>query len=1378
MVKIVWLPLPKERRVDGRLVLSVYVSPRLVLPGGATDGVLGDVDRMVDWPHYVNSLEFDVSFDGGPTVAAERKQVDPEWWYRLFSPDTPLHTHEIPDHSNTLIHTFPVQNILQFVEGAYQTIAEASPTDFPSVGLLDNFLEEVRPATHIREFISAYESVIGHEGEEAFNRALQPGTSIAGLSDVASDFIQAHRFYRRLEQEGTRDNEVAPDPPAKPGPDFHQMLAFLGDSPEVMRHLGLIVDLEFDDPGPDLTGVVRVEPSVVEPGVDIRPGTRYWIDDEHFLTAPKEWSLVEHGTLHLDWAHELFDFYQVDVDGAALKLIDLSANSAELRQLPELVSDTPGSAALPSLRSGGFTVSLRGRAVDLVALLDHETNLNQDIETDQAELGLEEVHRGYRIDVYDDETGRWHSLQDREGVHRFMGVPGQSDADTLGPLADEGFVRANAATSTRVDLTDPNDPNKPGKPDLYLHEAMFGWDGWSLVAPRPGKIIVEPDALDEDDEPLAVEKIEAESEFPLESEYRVASGSLPSLRFGRSYRIRARAVDLAGNGLAFREDELDDHATPERRYLRYEPVASPVVVRRHPDTEGESLERMVIRSDLGLSASEYVVQSHVVDATSGAAYTYTEDSQRHLAPPKAAVQTVELHGKLDSGFGPGGDSGSTYRLALKEEGTFLDTAVVDPATGSKDIDVSNDIEFVNPDELDIDDRRGAGLPQGVYLYRPGPDLKLPYLPDPLAAGVGLYDLPGHPGETVTVPFESGPGGWWDRAPFRVKLVGVAKGVAPSVEVIDGVLVVSLPQAERVVSKVSSVLDPEGRDVMAIWHLISQRARNTLEDESLGGRMWMLTPYRHLEFVHAVQRPLEAPTVGFQPARKLGETFTGFTGTVGNHAKSTSRIDVRAEWRDPIDSGAPGEEPVDGVDGRLLPGRKEAIPFGWDIAPFEDAAQLNLPAHLNGGNQRVSRHEFGDTKHRMVRYTPVATTRFREYFPEAITEDPTLIQQIGDEVELDIPNSARPAPPRVAYVIPTFGWEEEGADDGKTLTRKRRGGGLRVYLERPWYSSGDGELLGVVTLPPPRRIAPERVFAGEAIAVEHLGTALVERSLSVTDTARLVESPTILALEIASVSAKPYVTTWGRDPIWASADPKAIAQHIDFPTRTSHSRSGLSILEAPGASVAVAAHEVHYDPHRELWYADIEASAGNAYFPFIRLALARFQPSSVTGAHLSPVVVTDFTQLTADRTAKVSVEGPEATVSVSGIAPYNLVAARMASGLANLDLGQSRRMSVTVQRRDPGVESDMAWADVGTEVFLSLVSRGGLLGRVLTNQRTWRGKVTVPKRATAGEGLRLLIREYEYFFTDEDPDIHLPHIHAWSPSGFVRSRVVYADIFPL
>jgi hypothetical protein len=36
--------------------------------------------------------------------------------------------------------------------------------------------------------------------------------------------------------------------------------------------------------------------------------------------------------------------------------------------------------------------------------------------------------------------------------------------------------------------------------------------------------------------------------------------------------------------------------------------------------------------------------------------------------------------------------------------------------------------------------------------------------------------------------------------------------------------------------------------------------------------------------------------------------------------------------------------------------------------------------------------------------------------------------------------------------------------------------------------------------------------------------------------------------------------------------------------------------------------------------------GNAYFPFVRLALARFQPDSIPDAHLSRVILAEFIQL--------------------------------------------------------------------------------------------------------------------------------------------------------
>src|SRR5262249_34880037 len=90
--------------------------------------------------------------------------------------------------------------------------------------------------------------------------------------------------------------------------------------------------------------------------------------------------------------------------------------------------------------------------------------------------------------------------------------------------------------------------------------------------------------------------------------------------------------------------------------------------------------------------------------------------------------------------------------------------------------------------------------------------------------------------------------------------------------------------------------------------------------------------------------------------------------------------------------------------------------------------------------RVSRHEFGDTKYRRIAYHAVATPRYREFFPRTITDVPEKITAaepaLGDdgmpraELFRDIPSSARPASPDVVYVVPTFEWERR--DDGDQL----------------------------------------------------------------------------------------------------------------------------------------------------------------------------------------------------------------------------------------------------------------------------------------------------------------------------------------------------------
>jgi hypothetical protein len=88
---------------------------------------------------------------------------------------------------------------------------------------------------------------------------------------------------------------------------------------------------------------------------------------------------------------------------------------------------------------------------------------------------------------------------------------------------------------------------------------------------------------------------------------------------------------------------------------------------------------------------------------------------------------------------------------------------------------------------------------------------------------------------------------------------------------------------------------------------------------------------------------------------------------------------------------------------------------------------------------------------------------------------------------------------------------------------------------------------------------------------------------------------------------------------------------------------------------------------------------------------------------------------------------------------------------------------------------MAWSDAGNEVFLPTVTSRG-------PGRLWRGKVALTGTPAPPGTRRLLIREYEYFFTDWDSEIHgqefVSVVTPGAPAGFVRSRVVYVDTFAI
>src|SRR6185295_4328176 len=220
------------------------------------------------------------------------------------------------------------------------------------------------------------------------------------------------------------------------------------------------------------------------------------------------------------------------------------------------------------------------------------------------------------------------------------------------------------------------------------------------------------------------------------------------------------------------------------------------------------------------------------------------------------------------------------RLALKETGTFLDTEVYDHKTDSKK--QINGIELITPKNVPANppppdlppatlplDPPGRPLAAGQYVIHKEEDLMLPYLPDPFARGVAFVGLPNvlglgplgsdpgavkvqltsldpdHPNQKVAVvkiPFD---GAWPDAAPFRIRIV---EGTGAPVWK-QHVLTVFLPKAEVAHVRFSSYPNKEDLVQMGIWGWLTKQL--TLESYAMAGQHWMITPFRHLELVHAV-----------------------------------------------------------------------------------------------------------------------------------------------------------------------------------------------------------------------------------------------------------------------------------------------------------------------------------------------------------------------------------------------------------------------------------------------------------------------------------------------------------------------------------------------
>lgn len=350
-------------------------------------------------------------------------------------------------------------------------------------------------------------------------------------------------------------------------------------------------------------------------------------------------------------------------------------------------------------------------------------------------------------------------------------------------------------------------------------------------------------------------------------------------------------------------------------------------------------------------------------------------------------------------------------------------------------------------------------------------------------------------------------------------------------------------------------------------------------------------------------------------------------------------------------------------------------------------------------------EIPDTLARVVQVDVVAGSRTSSFFRSSDTGavleggDATMRSALSHVIA--IPSTAAPAAVVPLSIVPSFNLVStasyEGARPGRSGTNGlkvvvERHTRLRIRLQRPWFSSGFGERLGLILWPPDILLAGgSRVKDGDVLRDYDLEWYAADK----------MRNMALRALDDHKMPPEwAYATRWGLDPIrqrerlhpWL-VPPDALSAFADGETRWHDSinppsdriwnvlgkferKAGdpsTSVLEldrdvvyvgraqvpfpesaaadntptnarAPGEigtyrksrsfAAALLTFLPRFDVDQECWYCDLDIDPKGASYPFVRLGLVRYQPLAPAELQVSLPVV-EWAQIPPSRTAALS-----------------------------------------------------------------------------------------------------------------------------------------------
>ncbi len=1181
------------------LHVSVALVPRLHEKGTLADYSLD----WAHWPTIAAALSFDVLFNRAPapinpariTVVSPTPRLDV--WEALFgraaTSSQPVDQYSFVDRRHTEFRAFPSVPVVDALRDLYAEVSDKFPESPPTS----------------REVLALTAS------------AIFKGST---LLDAEKHLLPT--------------SEPAVVPLDGPGIEFHQMLTILRAHPHLLRLLGLVVDLDIE------LQPLAPPPRMIRVRTDWAATTGAGARDECPLVMQLDGEL---------WPLPLFPDEHV---GQYLKLnngeryrmttSDLASASQRLLDFQRTVVARDGAAPIPAPLEAGIAVVHTDLAASMSRRLTHQRNLEDDIDrwlTNRINrppiIGLEDVAAGYRYDLIDLDDPTWRSPFERRSIagYTFPRVP----ALDIEVPDDEG--RWTLAVSTEGDeLHTPRSTrvtySQEGKPDIHKDEAndqttwrlpieAFRWNGWSAATPHPGSSLsssgraVEP----------AGNKVVTGQAAQLEVDYRPVPGTLPRLRYGNTYQMRARATDLAGNSRTVAEVAPNEAVSPPITFGRTQPVLAPIPIRTVPKAipgVGDTAATLVIKSELDQPDQDIAITT------------------RHMYPPRLSQARLELHGLPAGGVDP-----ASYDFLAERDALRLDDQVgADPVTG----DLVSGSFGADGQHVPADDQPLAN-----------------YIVDPAATGVTFGGAPGEI-DPITTTYR---GSWPEQRALQVELHAGddATEIPPEGAVEPLRFWVARGRVREI--ELSHTVATDLVEHFDAYRMLAPARQHELRDLIERGRHHIVSARAPLTLVHAVRVPVEPATFsGAVPAlsRDAGSRFGAITTGINIDRPSTERVVLIGDWTDPVDvlaDTAPSERSyradtavpielgpddwehvglLDGTTLDLVDPRRHTVTLqmtafsrfsryfteqvdGFRIPAASGLAVLPVTEGVVPRSVKIVDAD-GATLRRDIDFTvdratgtitrvptgslELDTDLTVRYIPLPISR-PSIDAPRGTTTQV-FPAAIRPTPPVVAGVVPAATRTIDEADDRIIVDHDGRV--VRVMLERPWWSSGEEERLAVVLdRNPPAGTVPTR-------------------------------------------------TRWGRDPL-VSGGAEIVAPMVGmFPAATETAHVG---------DADVAAHAVVFDAERGVWIADVPIEAEIGERPFLQLTLARYQPIALDGLALSDEVGTDPVRL-----------GPRRRTAAQRQATPGDVLCSMWH--APID----HTVQVRVQQADTGItDPDLRWADL-------------------------------------------------------------------------------------